>query len=81
MGMFMKSSQTFCAIGPLVPTATISQFSKIDNEIIELAWQIVGPSVEKNLNSFKPIHLWKIFAACYAEGVQHGLQLAKERES
>jgi hypothetical protein len=63
-----------------VPIVPVSHFSKLDREVIEMAWQIVGPSVQMNLgNSRRAAPLWAVFAACYAEGLHHGYELAKEK--
>lgn len=62
-----------------VPLVPVSHFSSFDKDIIKAAWQLVGPSVAKNLGSIKPIPLWAIFAACYAEGVHHGMESMREQ--
>jgi hypothetical protein len=76
-GLEMKTpSNSLAVIGPPFPSATVSQFSKIDPEMLRLAWQLTGPSVEKNM--MRPHQLWELFAACYAEGFNHGVGMMEE---
>lgn len=64
---------------PPVPWVPQSHFIKFDERIIEMAWQIVGPSVAENLGRMRPLPLWTIFAACYAEGLHHGAEMMREK--
>jgi hypothetical protein len=54
-----------CAIA-LVP---VSKFSKLKGAQLCDAWEIVGPSAQKNLESSP---LWAVIAAAYLEGLNHG---------
>ena len=66
--------------GPAVPLVPVGDFSRLPAEVIEPAWYLVGPSVLRNLNSARNVPpLWMIFAACYAEGVNHGAGLMREK--
>lgn len=73
----MKSH--YVNLGPPVPMVPVSHFSRLPNEVVEIAWQIIGPSVQRNLSSVRPPALWEVFAACYAEGVEHGMSAMRER--
>lgn len=72
----MKPTTSLATIGPPHPTAPISQFSRIDPELLKLVWQLCGPSVERNL--YRPHKLWELFAACYVEGFDHGKGVMEE---
>ena len=74
--MAIPKGLSLAPIGPPFPTAAISQFSKIDPKLLETAWQLVGPSVEKNL--MRPHQLWELFAACYVEGFDHAKGMMEE---
>lgn len=63
-------------LGPDVPLVPYAHFSKLPGSIVREAWQVVGPSVERNLT--KRHALWTIFAACYLEGLAHGAGIARE---
>ncbi len=66
-------------LGPPVPIVPVSHFSKMAREVIDAAWQLVGPSVQINLTAVRAPALWEIFAACYAEGVEHGMSAMREK--
>lgn len=42
--------------------------------MFEKAWQIVGPSVERNIRL--KLEDWELYTACYLEGLAHGSQMA-----
>lgn len=60
-----------------VPMVPVTHFSRIKPEVLMLAWQLVGPSVARNFSGPRPAPLWAIFAACYAEGVEHGMNATR----
>lgn len=59
-------------IGKVYP---YSAYSRITREQIETAWQLVGPTIERNID--RP--LWMQFAAAYLEGLNHGAGAERER--
>lgn len=71
----------FISMGPAIPIVPMSHFSKtkLTREQLEGIWQIVGPSVERNLVKVG-YHLWILFCFCYLEGLEHGYQLSKDEE-
>ena len=74
----MKTArQHHIQFGPDIPIVRNSDFSKMSLTKDQWAevWRIVGPSVEKNMAKYLP-H-WKLIAAAYLEGVNHGYELAK----
>lgn len=74
-----KSRTRYVNLGPAVPLVPVGHFSKLSRETIELAWQIVGPSVQMNLSAVRSPALWQVFAACYAEGLEHGMSAMREK--
>ena len=75
-----KSGVHFATLGPPIPIVPVGDFSRMPYDVIEKAWQIVGPSVARNMNSARSVApLWQIFAACYAEGVNHGAGIVREK--
>lgn len=70
--------------GPAMPAVPITAFTEksLSPEEFEAAWWICGPSVERNMTG-KPgrrLELWQVIAAAYLEGLQHGADLAAERD-
>lgn len=64
------------AFGPRTITAyPHSAFSHITREQLETAWQIVGPTIERNIDQ----PLWAQFAAAYFEGLNHGSAIEHDR--
>lgn len=69
--------------GPPIPLVPVTQFSKLrlSREQWAEMWAIIGPSVEKNLDTerkaIRQMPLWMIITAAYVEGLQHGSELAK----
>lgn len=61
-------------LGPPIPAVPITAFSRLNVTEDEMAkmWQIVGPSVERNMR----LPLWKIICAAYIEGLNHGHGIA-----
>ena len=78
-GRPLKDKRVHVGIGPLVPLVPVGDFTRLDGALCEDAWQLVGPSVERNLNTMRPTPLWTIFAACYLEGLNHGAGAMRER--
>lgn len=68
----------YVSMGPnpvaLVP---ISQFSRVKVSDLKAVWEIIGPTVDRNLNS-KP--LWIVIATAYIEGINHGYGLAVDEQ-
>lgn len=63
------------AFGPRTITAySHKAFSHITREHLETAWQLVGPTIERNID--RP--LWMQFAAAYYEGLNHGSAMERE---
>ena len=62
----------FISLGPAIPIVPVSHFSYFPFSDAQWAklWQVVGPSVQRNMNAGTP--LWLIIAAAYAEGLHHG---------
>ena len=73
MAAHMK--QALVGMGPVVDVAPIRDFTRCRNAAIEAAWQLVGPSARLNLDR-QPI--WRVIAAAYLEGVNHGVGIATE---
>lgn len=69
---------TFIKLGPPIPVISVRDFSKfkLTSEEWDKVWRIVGPSVERNMQMKCP--LWRVIAAAYLEGLQHGSALARE---
>lgn len=64
-------------LGPAVEICPSSAWSRIPSGVkAEDLWQIVGPQVEKHLNT---LPLWKVFAVVYFEGLMHGAAVAREQ--
>jgi hypothetical protein len=60
-------------IGPMaLEQVPVSSFSVVRASLLD-AWQIVGPSAERNLAKSP---LWAVIAAAYYEGVNHGYHAA-----
>lgn len=73
----------FIHFGPSIPIVPVGDFSKFNlpKGSLEDAWQIVGPSAEKNMRkNFRGqcLELWEVIAAAYLEGLHHGSSLQKE---
>lgn len=68
----------YITFGPSIPVVRQKDFSHfpLTGENWKDLWQIVGPSVERNLAQGSP--MWKVITAAYAEGLQHGQALNKE---
>ena len=63
------------SIGPCpVETYPVSAYSPLRRAELETAWQLVGPTIERNID--KP--LWAQFAAAYIEGLNHGSGIERE---
>lgn len=46
-------------------------FSRLPSDVrAEELWKLIGPTVDANLLKHP---LWKVFAICYFEGLQHGV--------
>lgn len=75
-----KSHMQHVDLGPMAPLVPVRDFSRLrmKGQQWEDVWQIVGPSVARNLMEGCP--LWRIIAAAYLEGLQHGAALAQEEE-
>lgn len=64
------------SLGPCpVSMYPITAFSSLKRSDLETAWQIVGPTIERNINA----PLWAQFAAAYIEGLNHGAGIERER--
>jgi hypothetical protein len=75
----------FVVFGPPVPIVPISNFSSmaLSEQQWADAWSICGPSAERNMQRrFRsgPLELWQVIASAYLEGLQHGHQLAMEKD-
>ncbi len=70
----------FIAFGPAIPTVPLSHFDKhkFTEEQLAGIWNIVGPSVERNLPTTP---LWKVIAFAYMEGLSHGAAMQQEKET
>lgn len=70
----------FLALGPAIPIVPRRDFSKFEltHDEWAAAWTIIGPSVEANMSAFRTFSLpqWKIYTACYLEGLLHGSSLS-----
>lgn len=55
--------------GSAIPNVPTKDFSAIPEKLLAGAWELVGPSVERNIQKHP---LWKVIAAAYIEGVNHG---------
>lgn len=63
------------SLGPgAVATYPITAYSSLSRADLVTAWQLVGPTVERNID--KP--LWMQFAAAYVEGLNHGSGYERE---
>jgi len=60
---------------PHVPIVPVAHFDKIPTKYLEEVWPIIGPSVAYNIESMP---LWKVIAAAYCEGLNHGSAIGKE---
>ena len=67
----------FVTIGPPIEMVPVSHFSKTPPGVLEGCWQIVGPSVNTNMQRRE--ELWSIFAACYWEGLSHGVAILQQQ--
>ncbi|MGI9492971.1 MAG: hypothetical protein ACR2QF_11290, partial [Geminicoccaceae bacterium] len=67
-----KSRTMLVALGPAVPVVPIPDFEKLrlPKSVIENAWQIVGPTVERNMHGFRRLEFWQLFALAYLEGLE-----------
>jgi hypothetical protein len=67
------------SIGPaLAEMPPGKDFSKLPPGVrLEDAWQVVGPSVEKNMGRAP---LWRVIAMAYVEGLMHGAGIAQSKE-
>lgn len=64
------------SIGPCpVAMYPITVYSRISRSELETAWQLVGPTVERNID--RP--LWMQLAVAYIEGLNHGSGAERER--
>lgn len=75
--MRQRATRAAVMIGGFVPFVPRDDFTKIPVKALDDAWEIVGPSVEKNINNF-PLH--KVIAAAYLEGVNHGYGIAQRQQ-
>jgi hypothetical protein len=72
-----KSKGHRVSIGPgAVAIYPVSAFTRVPNEALKDIWQVIGSTVEKNIN--RP--LWMQYCAIYWEGLNHGSAAAQERE-
>lgn len=66
-----------------VPVVPITSFTKrhVSSQVLEDAWLLCGPSVEKHIHR---LPMWKVIALAYMEGALHGAQatelMQKEQE-
>lgn len=62
--------------GPSIPIVPVTHFSKmrLTEQQWSDVWQIIGPSVNRNMDK---VPTWKLIAAAYLEGLQHGAGLQK----
>lgn len=74
--MANRARPRFISFGPSIPRVSVTTFTKIrmSREQWDAAWSIVGPSVERNMA--RDVPLWRIIAAAYLEGLNHGAGLA-----
>lgn len=74
-----KENRMFVELGPSFPLVPITHFSKmrLTPNQWENAWQIVGPSVQRNF--MKNVPLWMIIACAYLEGLHHGSEASNDR--
>ena len=78
----MKRSH-FVRLGPAIPVVPVGDFSsmKLTTEQWKNAWQLCGPSAERNLTGIRrgrSLELWQVIASAYLEGLQHGAGLERE---
>lgn len=61
------------SLGPhVVERVPLSHFSRFKRSDLDAAWNLIGPSVEMNIDR-API--WKVITAAYLEGLLHGAEL------
>lgn len=74
--------QTRMAFGPEMPIVPVGDFSqwKLSKEDWNRAWQLCGPSAEKNMmgRMRRRMELWQVIAAAYLEGLYHGSGIERE---
>jgi hypothetical protein len=63
---------------PIIKNGDFSQFN-FEREDIERAWEIIGPSVVRNLRLVRADQLWKVITFAYLEGLHHGSEIEKSR--
>lgn len=62
-------------VGPSkVPLVPISDFTK-HWENLEDVWQVIGPTVDMNINR---LPVWKLASICYLQGLENGYCLAND---
>ena len=71
----------FVTFGPPIPVVPTKDFTKMGfkHEELKRLWEIIGPSVERNMNAEVP--MWQIITMAYLEGLNHGSGLERERIS
>ena len=76
-----KPRTMLVGLGPAVPAHPVTDFTaeRLPKAMLEDAWRIVGPTVERNMNKHHPLQLWQIIAAAYLEGLEHGSEMERER--
>ena len=70
--------RTSVALGDPVPVVPYGDFSLLPGKETAALWDVIGPTVERNLRARVPLHL--IFCACYAQGIENGASLGREKE-
>lgn len=67
--------------GPPVPIIKNADFSSmgLTREDIERAWEVIGPSVVRNLHLVRADQLWKVITFAYIEGLHHGSEIERNR--
>lgn len=60
--------------GPAVDVVPVGDFTRLRSQDVDKLWSIIGPTVECNMQT-QP--LWKVFCACYAQGLENGSEMAK----
>lgn len=66
-------------VGPAMPreTVPIKQFSRLSNKELEQAWELIAPTINKNIDTCP---MRKLFAIAYYEGLNHGYFGGKDIE-
>lgn len=68
---------------PVVPVGDFSQMRMTDQQWAD-AWHLCGPSAARNLSGARrgrSLELWQVIASAYLEGLQHGVEIERERHA